>query len=168
MGTAVVVRDHFDVFVTVTPIELVLKPEIGEVDRLVEVREVVLVRPGFDLARVAIRSPVAVWPAAVVLLEPLLVLPLEVVLEHDATDVRALLAKPLLGAQVRAIERGVMRQFPRPADPCVELLMALVAVTTLVVAIATVLLEQAAPAIGQCQNPFASVERYALHQTLIL
>src|ERR1700754_5003050 len=93
MTAAVVVRDHFDVFVTVTPIELVLEAEIGEMDRLVEVRQVVFARPLLDLARIPIRSPVAVRPPAVVGLEPLLVLPLEVVLQDDATHIPALPAK---------------------------------------------------------------------------
>jgi hypothetical protein len=112
MAAAVVVRDHFDVFVTMTPVELVLEAEIGKMNRLVEVREMVFMRSRFDLARVAIRPPVTVRSAAVVLLEPLLVLPLEIVLQDDATDVRALLAKTFFGAQVGTIERGVVRQFP--------------------------------------------------------
>ena len=58
------------------------------------------------------------------LLQPLLVLALELVLEDDATDVRALLAKPLLVAQVGAIELGVVRQLARPADAGVERLLA--------------------------------------------
>ena len=102
MAAAVVIRDHLDVFVTVSPIELVLEAEIGKMDRLVEVRQVVLARPLLDFARVPVRSPVTVRTAAVVLLEPLLVLALEIVLQDDATDVRAFLAKPLLGTQVRA------------------------------------------------------------------
>ena len=53
----VVVRDHFDVFVMVTPIELGIHAEIGEMDRLVEIREVVFVRPFFNLARVASGRP---------------------------------------------------------------------------------------------------------------
>jgi hypothetical protein len=57
---AIVLRDDLDVFITLPAIEFVLEAEIGEVDRLVEVREVVVERPFLDLARVTIRSPVAV------------------------------------------------------------------------------------------------------------
>jgi hypothetical protein len=96
-----------------------------------------------------------------VLLEPLLVLPLEIVLQDDATDVRALLAKTFFGAQVGTIERGVVRQFPRPANPCAELL------TTLVVAVSAMAFEQAASAIRQGHDSLTSVERHTAHQPLI-
>ena len=95
-------------------------------------------------------------------LEEPLVLPLEIVLEHDAPDFRALLAKTFLGAQVGAIERGVVRQLARPADPGVELLM------TLVVAVAPMALEQAASAFRKRHDSLAPVERDAPHQTLDL
>ena len=77
-------------------------------DDLVEVREVVLSSPFFDLALVAIGSAVAVGPAAIVLLQPFLVFVLEFVIEDDATDVGALFAKPLFFAKVGAIQMGVM------------------------------------------------------------
>ena len=60
MRAAIVLRDDLDVFITLPAIEFVLEAEIGEVDRLVEVREVVVERPLLDLARVTIRAPVAV------------------------------------------------------------------------------------------------------------
>ena len=58
MAAAVVIRDYLDVFVTESSIELVLEAEIRKVDRLVEVRQVVLARPLLDFARVSVRSPV--------------------------------------------------------------------------------------------------------------
>ena len=79
MGAAIVLGDHLDILVTVAPVEFVLDAEVGEADAVVEVRQVVLTRPAFDLAGVAIGSSIAVWPAAVLLLQPLLIFALEVV-----------------------------------------------------------------------------------------
>src|SRR4051812_42950276 len=121
-------------------------------DRLVEVRQVAFQRPSLDLACIPIRSPIAVGAIAVVSLQPLLILPLEVVLQDDAADLCALPAESLLGAQIGAIERGVVRQLPRPAHSRVELLAALV------VAVATMALEQAASAIRKGHHPLAAVE----------
>ena len=85
MGTSVVVRDHFDVFVTVTSIELILDAEIGEVHRLVEVRQVMFPRPLLDLPRIAIGPPITVWAVPVVLLQELLVLTPQVPFQDDAS-----------------------------------------------------------------------------------
>ena len=93
-------------------------------DRLIEVRQVTLAGPGFDISGVPIRSPVTVWPPAICLLQPLLVLALEFVLEDDAADVRALFPKTLLFTQVRAIELDVVRQLSGPAHAGVEGLLA--------------------------------------------
>ena len=55
-------------------------------DLLVEVRQVVFERPVFDLARVTIGMTVVVLPLSVALVEPLLVFPLELVVQDDALD----------------------------------------------------------------------------------
>jgi hypothetical protein len=130
-------------------------------DGLVEVRQVAFERPSLDLACIPIRSPIAVGAIAVVSLQPLLILPLEVVLQDDAADLRALLAESLRREQISAIERGVVRQLPRATHACVELL------ASLVVAVSTMALEQAASAIRKGHHPLASVERHASHQPLI-
>src|SRR5438034_9750566 len=100
--------------------QLVFDAEVREVDRLIEVRQVVFARPFFDVASVAIRSSVAVRPAAIRLLKPLLILAFELVVEDDAMDLRALLAEPFLLAQIGAIKLDVVRQLTRPADTIVE------------------------------------------------
>jgi hypothetical protein len=76
MGAAIVLGDHLDILVTLAPVQFVLDAEVGEADAVVEVRQVVLTRPAFDLAGIAIGSSVTVWPAAITLLEPLLILAL--------------------------------------------------------------------------------------------
>ena len=89
-------RDNLDILVAVTTLEFVLDANVGEVHVVVEVREVVFEGPAFDLARVPIRSPVAVRAVPIVFLEKALVAPLEVVLEDYATDVCPLLTEACL------------------------------------------------------------------------
>lgn len=105
MLAAVVIRHDFDVFVTVASIQLVFDAEIWEMNRLVEIRQIVLVRPFLDLARVAIGPPVAVRSTAIPFLQKALVLALEVVLEDHAPDVGALLAEAPLVAVPRVLSR---------------------------------------------------------------
>jgi hypothetical protein len=108
VGPAVVLGHDLDVLVAIESIELVLDAEIRKVDRLVEIRQLVFVRPSLDVALIPIRSPVAVRPTAIVFLQPLLVLSLELVLEDDSANVSALFAEPLFRAQIGAIELGVV------------------------------------------------------------
>lgn len=56
MGAAIVLGDDLDILVTVVPIDVVLDAQVGEMDRLIEVREVVVAAAGplLDLASVAV------------------------------------------------------------------------------------------------------------------
>ena len=128
---------------------------------LVEVRELVVTGPFFDLMRVPIRASVAVGSTAIVLLEKSLVLGLEVLLEDDAADLPTLFAETLLRAEVRAIERRVMGQLTRPADAGMECLMAGIA------DVAAVGVEQAASTRRQGDGALASVERHGPNQPLV-
>ena len=65
-------------------VDLVLDAVVREVDLAIEVRQVMLARPGADLVLSAVRTAVAVGPTAVVLLQERLVLALQVLLEDDA------------------------------------------------------------------------------------
>jgi len=114
---AIVLGDDFDVPMMVAAVELLLDPEVGKVDALVEVGQVVRARPFFDLVLVAVGSPVAVRPAAIVLLQPFLVLALQFLFEDDSLNVRALVAQALLLAQIGAIELCVMRQLAVGSRP---------------------------------------------------
>jgi hypothetical protein len=89
----VVTRNHLDILVTVTAIELVFDAEIREMDSVIEIRQIMFLGPFRDLKRVPIWSAVAVSPVSVVLLEELLIFPLEINLQHDALDLRAFLAQ---------------------------------------------------------------------------
>jgi hypothetical protein len=153
--------DHFDVLVPVAPVEIVLDAEVWKVDRLIEVRQVVIPRPLFYLAGVPIRSSVAVGASAIVLLQPLLILALELVVEDDAADVAALVAKPRLFAQVGTIELDVVRQLPRPAHAGVEPLFARIG------PIKTVGFQEVMAAFCQRHGTLAAVKGYKPGQALV-
>ena len=88
MGASIVARDDLDVLVPVAAIQLVLDAEVWELDAAVPVRQVVLVGPRLDLSVGSIRPPVAIGPAAIVFLEPLLVLAAEIDLDsHPQHDI---------------------------------------------------------------------------------
>jgi hypothetical protein len=161
MGAAVVRGDDLDILMTVTSVQFVLDAEIGEVNAVVEVRQVVLTRPAFDFASVPIRSSVAVGTSAIVLLEPFLVLALELVVEYDAPNLPALLAEPFLFPQVGAIELGVVRQLTRPAHAGVEGLL------PRIVAVAAMGFQEVVAACGERQGALAAVQRDEPHQPLV-
>jgi hypothetical protein len=90
-----------------------------------------------------------------------LVLPLEVVLENHAPDAGALLAEAPLGAQIRAVERGIVDQLTGPVNAGVERLV------PFVIAVAPVRAEQVASPLGQRHGPLATVEQHRSNQALI-
>ena len=81
---------------------------------VLEVRQIVLARPVSDLVLVAARPAVAVRPVAVVVLQKLLVLALQVLLEEDASDlkVRVLVSKTGLLLSKRRVEIRVVVDLP--------------------------------------------------------
>jgi hypothetical protein len=153
--------DDLNILVPVASVQFVLDAEVGKMHGVIEVRELVVACPVFDLARVAIGSSVAVRPAAVSFLEPFLVLALEFVVQNDAADVGALFAEPLLFSQVRAIELGIMRQLARPIHAPVKGLF------PCIVPVAAVRLQQVMTAFGQRHGSLAAVDRDEPHQTLV-
>jgi len=126
MGAPIVFGDHLHVLMMVPSIQLVLDAEVREVHALIEIRQVVFVRPPFDLVLVTVGSSIAVRSPAIPFLKPFLILTLEFVIEDDAMDVGALFAQPLFFAKVGAIQMGIMRQLPRSTDVRVERLRPLV------------------------------------------
>ena len=75
-------RKELDVLVKLSTIELVLDSVVGEMNLVVEVRQIVFARPVTDLVLVATRSGVAVGATAVGLLQELLVLALQVLFKE--------------------------------------------------------------------------------------
>ena len=109
-GAAIVGREQLDVLMELPAIDLVLDAVVREVHVVVEVRQIVLARPVTDLVLVAARPAVAVRSVAVVILEELLVLALQVLLENDASnlEVRLLVSKASLFLSKRRVEIRVV------------------------------------------------------------
>jgi hypothetical protein len=161
VGAAVVLGDDLDVLVPLAAIEHVFDAEIREVDLVAEVRELVFSGPSLNLARIAIGPPIAVGPAAIGLLEPLLIFTFEFLVEDDAANLGALLAEALRFAQVRAIQLRVMGQLAAPIHAGLEGLLAADAV------IAAVPLQETVPAVGERHRSVAAVQRDGFHQALV-
>lgn len=99
-------REQLDVLVVFAAFYLVLDAVIGEVHLAIEIRQVVLARPVADLVLAAIRSSVAIGAVAVVVLQELLVLALQVLLEDDPADLKVsmLVAQAGVLLAVRRVE----------------------------------------------------------------
>jgi len=157
----IVLCDDLQVLVVLAPVQLVFEPDVREMDLLIEVRQVVLVRPAFDLSRVPIRSAVAVRPPTIRLLQPFLILALELRLEDDAPNVGALLPEALFFAQVGAVHLDVVRELARATDACVERLL------TAILTVAPVRLKQVPPALRQRDGALAAFEFYRVSQAFV-
>jgi hypothetical protein len=121
MGAAVMLRDHFNVFMSDVAFRiLALDPGVGKVDTPIEQRQVVLACPGLDLFRLAVRPPRAVGPAAVPPLEELLVLTFQFVVEDNAPDASIAGTEALLCAKISTIDLRVVRQLARFAQTRIE------------------------------------------------
>jgi hypothetical protein len=124
---AIVGRHHLDVLALPAAIRLpVLDADVGEMDLVIEVRQVVLVRPVANLIGSPIRVAVVVVVVPVARVEPALVLALELVVEDHALDVRAALQEPGLGLFAGAIELQVVLQFPLTSQARVKGLVVVV------------------------------------------
>ncbi len=87
---------------------------------VVEVGEVVFGGPLLNLFRRAFRVAVVVVAVLVALVEPALVVALQLVVEDDALDVGAALAETLLGLLVGAVDLQVVLAFARADQAGVE------------------------------------------------
>lgn len=122
VSAAIVLGEQLDVLVVLASVHLVLDAVVREVDLAIEVREIVFARPVANLALVAVRTAVAIRPAAVVFLEELLILALQVMVEDDAPNLEpaVLGAEPRLLLAVRRVEVRVVLDFAFPAHASVE------------------------------------------------
>ena len=77
---------------------------------VVEVRQLVILRPPADFCLVSIRSSVAVGPVTVALLQEFLILPLQILFEDDAADLNVvvLLSDPRFFFAVGGIQVGIV------------------------------------------------------------
>jgi hypothetical protein len=152
VGAPIVEGRDLDVDMALTAVDVpVFDPEVGKMDLILEVREVVLARPFFNLPLVAIRVPVVVVSVAIPFVEPLLVLPLQFVIEHHPIDVDVALGQALALAEVGAKHLGIMFELPFAFEAGVELLaMAVIAVA--------VAFQQVPAAVGEDDGSVVAVE----------
>ena len=128
VGAAVVDGRDLDVLLARAPVDvLVLDAHVGEVDLLVEVRQVVFDRPRGNLLGIPVGAAVTVGAAAIPLLQEALVLALELVVEDDAPNAIAALGEAVGGLQVGAIDLDVVLQLARLPDARVERLSGVLA-----------------------------------------
>ena len=107
-------REQFHVLMELPAIHLVLDPVVGEMNVVIEVRQIVFARPVPDLVLVAARPAVAIRAVAVVVLQELLVVPLQVLLENDASnlEVWVLVSKSSFFLSKRRVEIRVVVDLP--------------------------------------------------------
>ena len=134
---------HLEVDVVPSPVGLlVFDAHIREMDFLIEVWQVLLVRPVADVRFRSIRVSVIIGAIAIAFVKPPLVRTLELVIEGDSIDARATLRKALRFAFVRAVDLDVVFELAFAFNAMPERLMArLVAIT--------VTLEHASDFLGQ-------------------
>ena len=109
---------HVDIVVVQAPVRLlVLDPQIRKVHLAVEIRQVVLERPVADLFGRAIGVAVVVAAVPVALVQPALVVALELVVEDNAIDSCAAGLQALCLALVGAIDLDVVFQFTLALTP---------------------------------------------------
>jgi hypothetical protein len=123
-------------------------PNVRKVDVPIEVRQVVFERPALDFTLRSIGSAVGICVTSIALMEPLLVVPFELVIEGDVVDAIAAFKKAIDLVQVRLEHLRVMLELARFDEPRVELLTPIV-VTRIVLAFPTMRLQQALAAVGQ-------------------
>jgi hypothetical protein len=121
VGAAIVAGHDLEILVPRAAISiLVIDPRVRKPDVPIVVRQLVFTRPTRNLFRLTVRPAVAVLLASVALVQEALIVALQFVVEDDAPNPTALAAETLLGALVRAIDLGVVCQFARLPDTCVD------------------------------------------------
>jgi hypothetical protein len=104
----------------------VLDLTVRELHVPIPVRQVVLMGPLLDFARVAIRPSVGVRPAAIALVQPLLVLALQLLLQAHALKLHSLCLELCGITFIRAIDLTVVFELPLARDARMERLPAVV------------------------------------------
>ncbi|OFW08217.1 MAG: hypothetical protein A3H96_23680 [Acidobacteria bacterium RIFCSPLOWO2_02_FULL_67_36] len=115
---------------------------------VIEVRQVVLMSPLRNLALVPIGSSIGVRTVSIALLEPSLVLALELVIEPHALDLEAARLEPRGLALVGAVDLGVVFELALTLEACVERL-------PMAAPAAAVRFEQVPATLGQHDRMFA-------------
>jgi hypothetical protein len=123
MRAPVVDRDDFDILMIPASVELfVFDPQVREMNLVVEVREVVVARPFLYLVRLAIGPTAALLAVSIPLVQPSLILALELVVEDDSFDACVALGEPLRLLQIGVVDLAIMLDLARLHEAGVELL----------------------------------------------
>jgi hypothetical protein len=119
--TSVVLGSDLDIDVILAAVDVaILDAAVGKMDLLVEVRQVMVVRPLLDLAPVAFRPSIGVRPVPITFVEPLLVLALQLVVQPHALDLQTPRLEPRRLALIGAVDLGVVFQLALAFEPRIE------------------------------------------------
>ena len=121
-------------------------------------------RPSRDLLRLPIRPSVAILPASIALVQEPLIVSFELVVQDNAVHSAALLAKPLLCAEVGTVDLRIVRQLARLSETGVERLARMPGTFLSFVPIR---LEQVPAAVGQDDRAVVRGEWTRAQQTLL-
>jgi len=166
VGTAVVAGHDLEILVPRAAVSvLVLDARIREPDVPIVVRQIAFTCPPRNLFGLTVRPTVAVLLAAIALVQESLIVALQLVVEDDALDPAATIPQSLLGALVRAIDLGVVRQLARLPEAGPERLTRLVRA---VVAFVSIGFEEISPAVRQDDGTVVRTELRRTQQTFLL
>ncbi len=133
---------------------------------LVEVRQVMFAGPFFDFDWLTIGPPIGIIAVPVTLVQPSLVVALELVIENDAIDAGAALGQAFRLPQVRTKHLNVMFHLTRLLELRVERLLA--AVPRVVRVVTAMRFEDVAPSVRQDHGDIAvAIQRFGSDQTLL-
>src|SRR6185436_15182808 len=102
---------------------LVLDPQIRKMDLFIEIRQLVFGRPFFNFSNLPMRATIEVFALSVALVQPPLVLALQVVVQEDAVDTCAAFAEAICDSQVGLINLRVVFELTSAFDTRIELLI---------------------------------------------
>jgi len=154
VGAAVMFRRDLDVVVVPMAVWfLVLDACIGEVHLVIEVRQLVFERPVPNLFVSPIRVSVVIIAVAVPLMQPLLVVALELMIEDDAIDARAALREALCRPFVRAIDLQVVLKLSFAFQAIPERLAARLVAITMTFEKAAALLRERHSMLARARHP---------------
>jgi hypothetical protein len=153
-------RHDLDIEMVVVAIEVVLDAQVGEMDAVVEVRQIVLVRPELDLVRVAIGPSITVGAFAIPLVQEALVPALQLAFGDDVSNLGVATAEFVDCLPIGVVDAGIMGQLT-PVDAVRK------ALAHVVVALAYVELKELAPPLGEDDAAVSLVERYGRDQAFV-
>ena len=122
LARGVLRRGDLHILTLVPPLLLVLDAYVGELHVSILDGELVRGGPCGDLFRRSIRPPRGVPVPPIVGLEEALVLPLQLVVEHDTLDARATALQPRRRGLIRTIDGRVVRHFTGLDEPRIVIL----------------------------------------------